>query len=192
MTISFRIATAADDVDGPVAEISTAQLADFCSLLRGEGRRLATSLIDLDDDNESPPTWGFEVRVCPVSLATLAATFEFDPQVIAVLDEAQFRARRVSIWRVGAEGPYRMRPSITSDLAVELNLANGNAYALLESLGLSADSVGEAPIEEVRERLANPAIRRRMAAHNVTHYADPLERLLASAGMDERSRFEWA
>ena len=73
-----------------------------------------------------------------------------------------------------------------------MDLAQGNAYALLESLGLTPDSVGEAPIDEVRRRLENPAVRRRMGEQNVARYADPLARLLATAGADDGSRFEWA
>ena len=122
----------------------------------------------------------------------MARVFDFAADVIAVLDEAQFRSRRVSFYRSRPDGPVAMRPSITSDLGVEMDLASGNAYALLESLGLRPDSVGELPVAEVRKRLDNPAVRRRMREQNIDHYADRLERLIATADTDDSSRFEWA
>jgi hypothetical protein len=61
-----------------------------------------------------------------------------------------------------------MAVALTSDPGVELNLANGNAYALLEGLGLRPDSVGELPIDAVCERLANPAVRQNAAEHGVS------------------------
>ncbi|MGT2516554.1 hypothetical protein ACVOMT_22255 [Sphingomonas panni] len=41
----------------------------------------------------------------------------------------------------------------THDSAPALNVANGNAYALLVSLGLDAESFGEIPLAELRRRL---------------------------------------
>jgi hypothetical protein len=192
MSIVFRIATAADDRDGPTATINARQLAAFRSLLRAEGSRLRLALIDPDDDEETPLAYSFEARVCPLALASMARVFDFAADVIAVLDEAQFRSRRVSFYRSRPDGPVAMRPSITSDLGVEMDLASGNAYALLESLGLRPDSVGELPVAEVRKRLDNPAVRRRMREQNIDDYAESLERLIATADTDDSSRFEWA
>lgn len=192
MSIVFRIATAADDRDGPTATINARQLAAFRFLLRSEGSRLGLALIDPDDDEERPLAYSFEARVCPLALASMARVFDFATDVIAVLDEAQFRNRRVSFYRSQPDGPVAMRPSITSDLGVEMDLATGNAYALLESLGLRPDSVGELPIDELRRRLENPAVRRRMREQNVDHYTDRLARLVATAETDNSSRFEWA
>ena len=134
MSVVFRIATAADDRDGPTATINARQLAAFRALLRVEGSRLGLALIDPDDDEETPLAYSFEARVCPLALASMARVFDFASDVVAVLDEAQFRSRRVSLSRSRPDGPVVMRPSITSDLGVELDLASGNAYALLESL----------------------------------------------------------
>ena len=60
MSIVFRIATAADDRDGPTATINARQLAAFRSLLRAEGSRLGLALIDPDDDEETPLAYSFE------------------------------------------------------------------------------------------------------------------------------------
>lgn len=84
-----------------------------------------------------------------------------------------------------------MRVSLNSDAGVEVNLADGSAYALLQSLGLRPDSVGELPVHEVRRRLDNPAVRRRMDEEDVSQFIGALERLLATADLDDSSRFEW-
>lgn len=85
-----------------------------------------------------------------------------------------------------------LRVALTSDLGLELNLATGNAHALLESLGLRADSVGEIPIATMRERLAHPAVQRRVADEGLGNYIARLDRLLASADSDDSARLEWA
>lgn len=188
MSITFRIATAADDQPRPTAAINARQLAAFRTLLREQGERLGTALLDPDDFL----SYRFEARICPLALAAVARVFDFQTDAIAVLEEAQFRCRRVSIYRREELGSIAMAVAFTSDLGLELNLANGNAYALLEGLGFRPDSVGEIPIDTARARIANPAVRRQAAEHGVSHYLDRLDRLLATADTDDTSRLEWA
>lgn len=188
MSITFRIATAADDQPRPTATINARQLASFRMLLREQGERLGTDLLDPDDFL----SYRFEARVCPLALAAVARIFDFHTDAITVIEEAQFRCRRVSIHRREETGSIVMAVAFTSDLALELNLANGNAYALLEGLGLRPDSVGELPIDTARARLANPAVRRHAVERGVSHYLDRLDRLLATADADDTSRLEWA
>ncbi|ARR57846.1 hypothetical protein HY78_30620 (plasmid) [Rhizorhabdus wittichii DC-6] len=192
MSITFRIATAADDLDGPTATINARQLAALRTYLREESVRIGTVLLDPDAAEDAFLSYHFEARVCPLALAALAKVFDFAPDVISVVEEAQFRSRRISVYRCERAGTIHMRMALTSDLGLELDLASSNAYALLESLGLRPDSVGEIPIETIRERLANPAIRRRAAEEGVAGYVERLDRLLATADSDETSRLEWA
>ncbi|MFX8704229.1 hypothetical protein ABTM89_19295, partial [Acinetobacter baumannii] len=70
--------------------------------------------------------------------------------------------------------------------------AESDAHALLEGLGLNPDLVGEIPIDTIRDRLANPAIRRRAEADGTTLVLERLERLLSTAHADDSSRLEWA
>ena len=192
MSITFRIATASDDQAGPVATINARQLAAFRAYLREEGERLGLALLDPDRDEERVLALNFEARICPLALASVARVFDHDPAVIAVLDEAQFRGRRITIWWYETDHAIRMRPSVTSDHGGELDLAESDAHALLEGLGLNPDLVGEIPIDTIRDRLANPAIRRRAEADGTTLVLERLERLLSTAHADDSSRLEWA
>lgn len=192
MSITFRIATASDDQPGPVATINARQLAAFRAYLREEGQRLGLALLDPDLDEERVLALNFEARVCPLALASVARIFEHDEAVIAVIDEAQFRGRRITVWWYETDRAIRMRPSLTSDLGAELDLASDDAHALLAGLGLKPDDVGEIPIDAIRDRLANPAIRRRAEAGCMVPTLDRLERLLATADADDSSRLEWA
>lgn len=192
MSITFRIATAADDIAGPRAIITSRQLAAFRAILRQESVRTGTVLLDPESAEDAYLAYHFEARVCPLALASIARLFAFDVDVISVVEEAQFRGRRVSVYRDEAAGTIGMRVSLTSDLGLELNLANANVHALLESLGLRPDSVGEIPIATMRERLANPAVKRRVSAEGLAGYVGRLDRLLASADTDDSSRLEWA
>ena len=192
MSITFRIATAADDQLRPVATINARQLAVFRAFLREESERTGTVLLDPDAAEDEFLSYHFEARVCPLALAAVSRVFDFQTDVISVIEEAQFRCRRVSVYRIEQTGMIHMRVALTSDLGVELDLASANAFALLEGLGLRPDSVGEIPIDTVRARLANPAVRRRAAEHGVTAYLDQLDQLLATADADDTSRLEWA
>jgi hypothetical protein len=192
MSIQFRIATAADDHTPSHAIITARQLAAFRHFLIQEGARTGIVLIDPEAAEESDLAHRFEARICPVALARFARLFDYDAAAIGVIEEAQFQARRVSICRIGRDGDIAMKVSLTSDLALELNLAAGNAYALLESLGLDPDSVGETSIADIRARLTDPAVQRRCAANGVAHYCKRLDRLLATADADETNRLELA
>ncbi|RSU72088.1 hypothetical protein BRX37_19940 [Sphingomonas sp. S-NIH.Pt3_0716] len=192
MSITFRIATAADDLPGPVAIINARQLAAFRAYLREEGARLGIALLDPDADEERMLALNFEARICPLAVAAVARVFDNDEAVITVLDEAQFRNRRLLISWYDVDRSIRMRPSVTSDLGTELQLPDGDAFALLEELGLRPDGVGEIPIDTIRKRLGNPAIRRRAIQAGITHDLDRLDQLLAGAGPQESGRLEWA
>lgn len=192
MSITFRIATAADDQLRPVATINARQLAAFRAFLREESERTDTALLDPDAAEDEFLSYHFEARVCPLALAAVTRVFDFQTDVISVVEEAQFRCRRVSVYRIEETGTINMRVALTSDLGVELDLATANAYALLEGLGLRPDSVGEIPIDTMRARLANPAVRRRAQEHGVTDYLARLDQLLATADADDTSRLEWA
>lgn len=192
MSIMFRIATAADDQPGPTAIINARQLAAFRSFLREEGERIGIVLLDPDFADDDYLSYRFEARVCPLALAAVARVFDLQTDVITVLEEAQFRSRRVSVYRTGEAGPITLAVGLTSDLGLELDLATANAYALLEGLGLRPDSIGEIPIEAMRDRLANPAVRRSVEERGGAAYLARLDRLLASARTDDTSRLEWA
>lgn len=125
MSIVFRIATTADHGDNPTATIDVRQLAAFRALLRETEAKLGIDLLEPDEDGDDPFPYTFEARVCPLALASMARVFGYDADVIAVLEEAQFRGRRVSFWRQEGTAGIRMSVSITSDQGVELDLANG-------------------------------------------------------------------
>lgn len=192
MSITFRIATDADDRSGPVAMITAPQLGAFQRYLRDEGARLGIVLCDPDGLDDDYLSYHFEARICPLALASVARVLDHDPDALAVLEEAQFRGRRVMVYRVEADRSIRMRVALTSDQGLELNLANGNAYALLESLGLHPHSVGEIAISDIRARIINPAVQRRGRATGVADYFGRLDRLLQLGDADASARLEWA
>ena len=192
MSITFRIATAADDEARPMAVIAARQLAAFRTFLRGEGERIGAVLLDPDAPEDAFLSYRFEARVCPLALASIARLFAYAADVITEVEEAQFRGRRVSVFRDEAAGTINLTVALTTDMALELDLASNNAFALLESLGLGAESVGETAIETIRERLASPAVRRHAAEQGVAHHIERLERLVAAAAPDESCRLEWA
>lgn len=188
MSILFRIAVPADESDTPVAIITARQLAALRRYLRTEGERIGVTLIEPDEIIGD----SFEARVCPLAFAAIARLFDHDPAVISVVEEAQFRGRRISIHHSPTAAEIAMRVALTSDCGLELDLTYGNAYALLEALGMDADSVGEIPLDHLRSRLADPDTLARAATRGVDHYLPRIERLLASVADGDEARLAWA
>lgn len=188
MSILFRIAVPADEASSPVAIITARQLAGFRQFLRTEGSRIGVDLLEPDEYLGD----SFEARVCPLALAAITATFDHDPAVISVVEEAQFRGRRISFNHCPRAAEITMRVALTSDCGLELDLAYGNAYALLDALGMDCESVGDAALDQLRARLSDPATSGRAADRGVAQYLPRLERLLASARNQDEARLSWA
>ena len=174
------------------AVINARQLAAFREFLRVQGERLDMTLLDPDFAEDDYLSYRFEARVCPLALASIARIFDYQTDVITVLDEAQFRGRRVSVYREGDTGPITLSVGLTSDPGLELDLAYQNAFALLEGLGLRPESVGEIPVDNVRARLADPSSRRSVEAQGAAADLSRLDRLSATGDLDDSSRLEWA
>jgi hypothetical protein len=162
MTITFRIDDGLDTLLPTPAVITTDQLGSLRDLLAEQGERLSFCLLIPEHGEVSEAAFAFEARVCPLALAMVSRCFDHNPSVIAVLDEAQFLGRRVRVWRMDWSGDIRIGLASGLDDVPELEVANGNASALLETLGLDPDSVGELPIAELRQRLSDPRVRRRL------------------------------
>ena len=162
MTITFRIDDGYDAREPGPAIITTHQLGSLRDLLAAHGARLGFPLVLPEYGDPIDGDFSFDARVCPLALATVSACFDHYPPAIAVVDEAQFRGRRVRVWRYGPTRDIHLCLSSNPDAAPELEVATANAYALLETLGLDPESVGVVPVAELRQRLTDPRIRRRL------------------------------
>lgn len=191
MSILFRIAARADDRHGMIARINARQLAAFRKVLRAEGDRLSAQLLDPGGD-DGMLAYDFEARVCPIALARLARIFDFVPAAVAVLDDAQFRRRRVRIEHVPSLRMIVMQVSLRSDLGLELDLAPSAARAFLRALGLHPDASGTLPIQILVNQLSDPHVRRRLQAQSLDQSLLRIERLLETSRIDDSSRLEWA
>ena len=193
MTITFRIDDGHDiHAVGP-AEITRSQLAALCDYLRAQSERLGVPLIDHEWGTVDEPEFAFEARVCPLPLASLSAVLDHADAAIAVLDEAQFTGRRIRVRREENIGLVMIEVAWTHDSAPSLNVANGNAYALLESLGLDADSCGEIPLAELRRRLTDPVIHRRLGDDpHLSRYLPSLVAMARSTGVPVEACLAWA
>jgi hypothetical protein len=115
MSILHARVSGADAIfEPPPARVAAGDLSAFLALLRAEGERLGLALV-----GSASAFSTFEARVCPLALATLSRPFDHDPAVIAVLDEAQFRDRRITI-HVDAAGDALLDVSAHADRALTM------------------------------------------------------------------------
>jgi hypothetical protein len=87
------------------------------------------------------------------------------PSAIAILDEAQFLGRRVRVTQIERASDITMRLSLNPDAAPEIALANAQALALLDGLGIDRRVTGMVTMTELRQRLTTPRIRLRLDAY---------------------------
>jgi len=139
MTEVFRIIS--DERAGPLpaAQITPDQLRDFRSYLRREGARLGLSLLGPHHPDEGAICFGFDARVCPLSLAAVTRIFDNDEAVISIIEEAQFRGRRVCVARDDDHPAITLRVSDVPDCDAEQTVPDHAADGLLGALGIAPD-----------------------------------------------------
>jgi hypothetical protein len=187
MSITFRVTT---DEKSPVpaAQISVRQLVAF----RNFARSAAIIDDDLPADEDVTRDFTFEASICPFPLAVLAKIFDFAEPAIAVIDEAQFRQRHVRFYKSDATGELMMALADTIDGTSDLDLANANAFAVLEALGLDPESCGAMPIAKLRTLLDDPSVRGRFLGDSADRYLARLDRFAAVAVHDSEPQLVWA
>ena len=74
----------------------------------------------------------------------------------------------------------------------ESDLANGNAYTVLEALNLDAESVGDLPLEGLRDRLAAPEIRKAFCERQVDHRLVFFDRAASLNPHEQTPQLVWA
>ena len=188
MSITFRVSSEDETSTVAPAPISVRQLASF----RNFARAHAILIDDLLEDEDITRSFSFNASICSFALAVLAPLFGSEPGAIAVLDEAQFTQRQVRLFKSDATGELMLGISNTVDGSVDLDLAIGNAYAVMKALELGAQSTGNLPLAVLRDRLADPRIRARFTAHRAGHYLPRLDRLAAIVAHEQEPRLVWA
>ena len=188
MSITFRVTSDDDFTNIPPAQISIRQLALFRNFARDH--RIPAD--DFLDDDDLSASLSFEASICGFALAVLARIFDMAEPAIAVIDEAQFRQRQIRLYKSDATGELMMALSDTIDGSIDLDLANANAFAVLEALDLVADDTGTVTLAVLRVRLADTNVRRRFSARHIDHYLARLDRLAGIVAHVQEPRLVWA
>jgi hypothetical protein len=193
MTITFRVDDGHNVLSPSPAVITPDQLGALRDLVDEHSGRTGAPMVIPIHGEPASGSFEIEVRVCPLALASIARCFDHDPAVIAVIDEAQFRARRVRVWQQEPTGDLRLGLGLNTDGAPELEVANGNAFALLASLGLDEESCGAIPLSQLRQRLMDPRIRRRLDEDpQMSRYVEALTTMAALKPVEGEYHLAWA
>ncbi|VWX51085.1 hypothetical protein [Novosphingobium sp. 9U] len=188
MSITFYVTDLDTRIQSAPAPISPRELAAFRKFMREAG-------IETEDDPEGEPeelTYAFNASICRFAMATIAAIFGNRPDAIAVIEEAQFLGRLVTFRRTEVTHDVRIEVSQRLDGAGELDLVNGNAYAILEALQLERESVGDISLIELRDRLAEPSIRAGFTERFVEYRLPFFDKVAAMEPYEQTPRLVWA
>lgn len=186
MSITFSIRSDTQPQAQP-APVTARQLAAFRSFARERGELVGTDALD----DAGYLAFEFEARVCPWSWATIAGIFGDSEAVIAVVEEAQFEGLNVRFWKDPDTATIMMGVANRADGTREMNLANGNAYALLDALGAPRDASGEIDLDELVDAIGDPATRRHLERQGMSTYLDQLD-TMAAAPSAQGKRLVWA
>ena len=183
MSISFTASVSASAV-APAVAISIRHLAAFRAFARERGEHLG-------GEGDAFLAYDFEARVCPWSLASITALFDYDSGVIAVVEEAQFRGLNVRFWRDERRGQVMMAVATSLDGSASIDLTNDNAYAVLDALGIERDTCGRVAVSDLRSIVCDPTVRTRMNRTGLGDYADQLERLARVERSEDEVHVVW-
>lgn len=181
MTITFRIENGNSILPPRAAIVTPDQLGSLRELLAEQSLRLGFTMLLPIGGVTGDPGFDLEARICPLALAVVSKCFDHDADVIAVLEEAQYLGRRVRIWQERRGGDIRIRLSLTPDAAPQLAVTEASAMKLLDRLGLDRKRAGAVAMTELRDRLTDPRIRRRLDAD--LDLANTVETLTAMAAL---------
>ena len=183
MSISFTASVSASAV-APAVAVNVRHLAAFRAFVRERGERFGS-------EGDTFLAYDFETRVCPWSLASIAALFDHDTGVIAVVEEAQFRGLNVRFWRDDAMGQVMMAVASSIDGSAAIDLSNDNAYAVLDALGIERDVCGRIAVSDLRSIVRDPGVRTRLHHDGLGRYADQLERLATVERSEDEVHVVW-
>ena len=193
MTITFPVDDGYAPFAVPPAIINVNQLAALRSLLAVESEQRQTALTIAEYGRPGASAFAFEARVCPLSLASVSQCFDHYPAAITVLDEAQFRGRRVRVWKAEQSDDIWLGLSSNPDAAPEFEVSTSKGYAILELLGLEAESTGTIPVSELRARLSDPVIHKRLDAEpGLRHYMPNLSDIARLKPIEGELHLAWA
>ena len=188
MSITFRVTSEDETSNVTPAPITVGQFVAFRQFARDH----AILVNDLPEGEDITRSFSFDASICSFALAVLAPLFGNDPDAIAVLDEAQFTQRHVRLFKSDATGELMLGISNTMDGSIDLDLAIGNAIAVLSALDLDLTNTGDIPLAVLRDRLTDPRLRERFVNHRVEHYLPRLDRLAAISAHEQEPRLVWA
>ena len=181
MTITFQLRSKTTPTVKP-AVVTIEQLATFRAFAKTYGFIVGV----FDDEAFRYLDHGFEARVCPWSLATLARLFGNQEAVIAVIEEAQFLGLTVRFWRDAESESIKMVVSSTPDGAWSMYLSNANAHHLLDALGKDCEAFGQIELDELNTIIADQPTRRNLAHSGLATYVEQLDQMIRTGSEDSQ------
>ncbi|MBB4859179.1 hypothetical protein HNO88_002508 [Novosphingobium chloroacetimidivorans] len=188
MSITFYVTDLDTRIQSVPATISPRELGSFRAFMREQG----TATEDDPDGEPERLTYAFDASICRFAIASIARIFGNRHEAIAVIEEAQFLGRLLSFRRKEVTHELSIEVSQRLDGPGELDLANGNAYAVLEALDLEPESIGEITFDELRMRLSLPTVRQAFRDRRIHHRLPFFDVAAALDPHEQSARLVWA
>ena len=180
MSINFDVANPSNDFRA--ARINARQLAAF--------RRFLNEQEEPNGDDDL--SYDFEARICRFPLAVVSSIFDHDLDVLAILEEAQFRGVRVHIYRQVEDAQARLVIGLSqgSDAVEPLEAVGLTGHTILVALG-EHETKGRMDLYDLRERLADWSCRRKISRLGLT-YLNKLDEFAYANIADPEMQLVWS
>lgn len=186
MLTFFRIIDTHSKLHTSPAELNARELARLRTTLQSAG-----ILADPDDGEVDGIAYNFEANANAIALARFAGIFEHRLDLVAIMEEAQFLGRSISVSRASCDATATIHVSEHIAISPEIALSNEQADDVLQCLNLSRASARPLPLSVLRELLQTPSVYHRFAHHKLSHVFEYLARMADTECGDQLPHLAW-
>lgn len=187
MLVTFRIKDTSTPLHSKPAEITPRELAGLMRRLHANDTQLDTDPGEL----EAAPI-SFEVNANSLSMAAFVSCFGDRPDIIAIVEEAQFLSRTVRIEKSSKVAPITMKVSEHIALARHLMMGPDLAAKVLYALGRDSAEPGELTLENLRQVLRDNRTYDAFCAAKIAPVFDSLTFLAFTDCGEQAPVMEWS
>ena len=186
MLVTFRIKDIETRLHSKSAQIRPPELAALM-------RRLHTSnsTIDANPGEFLAAPLNFEINANALAIAEFASCFDHCPEMIGLVEEAQFLGRMLRIEHQQSDAPITMRVSEHIALVGDITMSSDLAAKVLTSLGYHRQESGQLTLQKLGTALEDHRTYAAFAKAGITPLFESLAFIAATDCGEQHPLLEW-
>ena len=186
MLVTFRVKDIETRLHSKPAQIRPPELAALMRRLH-----TANSTIDADPGEFLAAPLNFEINANALAIAEFASCFDHRPEMIAIVEEAQFLGRMLRIEHLQCDAPITMRVSEHIALVGDITMSSDLAAKVLTSLGRHANESGQLSLQKLGTALEDHRTYAAFVKAGITPLFESLAFIAATDCGEQHPLLEW-